>query len=140
MATTTIQSNLVPIKLSTDGTTYKTVVCKKSWSFTGSSSVTEEETDCGTLTGLGAYKWSFDLEGVLNSTPASTETSVEDMLGWSSGQTLLYVKAEYPVAAGTDFYMQGTCYLTDFKVTNSVGSLMTFTGTLKGTAALDITP
>lgn len=142
MATTTVQSNLVPILLSSDsGTTYKSVVCKKSWSFTNETSTSKEETDCGVLVGVGANSWSFDVEGVINTTPGSTEVSAEDLLGFSAGQTSLLVKAQYPTSGspGADFYMQGACYITNFKITNSVGSLMTFTATITGTGTLDVT-
>lgn len=143
MAVTTLQSNLVPISLSSDsGTTYKTVTCKKGWTFNHDISTTEEETDCGTLTGLGSNKWSFDIEGVMNTSPASTEVSAEDLLSFSSAQTSLLVKAQYPTSGspGTDLYAQGAGYITNLKITNSVGSLMTFSATFKGTGTLDITP
>lgn len=141
MATTTLQSNLVPLKISTDsGTTKKSIVCKKSWTFNHDTSTTEENTDCGVLLGLGANKWGFDVEGVVNTTPASTELSAEDLLGIAHNQTLFLVYLDYPAAAGTDLYASGSAYLTNLKISNAVGSLMTFTGTISGTGALDITP
>ncbi len=141
MATTTLQSNLVPINISSDGgSTYKAIVCKKSWTFNGDTSTTEEETDCGTLTGIGSNKWSFDFEAVMNTTPASSEFSTEDLLGFWVGQTALKVKAYYPITPGTDIYLQGDCYLTSFKINNQVGNLMTCSGTLTGTGQLDNTP
>lgn len=141
MATTTLQSNLVPVKVSSDGgSTKKTIVCKKGWTFNHDTSTTEEETDCGTLRGIGSNTWSVDVEGVVNTTPASTEVSAEDLLGFASAQTSLVIFLDYPVGSGTDLYASGTCYLTNFKITNQVGSLMTFSGTFSGTGTLDITP
>lgn len=142
MATTTLQSNLVPLKISSDGgTTYKSIVCKKSWTFNHSTSTTKEETDCGVLLGIGANEWGFDIEGVVNTTPTGgSEVSAEDLMSLASAQTALKVKLDYPASAGTDLYAVGDCYLTSFKITNSVGSLMTFSGTLSGTGTLDITP
>lgn len=142
MATTTVQSNLVPIYLSADsGSTYKSVVCKKSASFKGSTSTTEEETDCGILLGIGANKWSFDVEAIVNTTPASTEMSYEDILGYWQAQTALLVKYQYPTSGspGADFYHQGTVYITDISQANSVGNLLSFTITLSGTGTLDVT-
>lgn len=141
MATTTVQSNLVPISLSSDsGSTYKTVVCKKSVNFKGSTSTTKEETDCGVLVGIGANEWSFDVEAIVNTTPASTEFSYEDILGFWSAQTALLVKYQYPTSGtpGGDFYHQGTVYITDLSQANSVGNLLTFSMTLSGTGTLDI--
>lgn len=142
MAVTTLQSNLVPLKISTDtGTTKKSIVCKKSWTFNHSTSTTEEETDCGVLLGIGANKWSFDVEGVVNTTPTgASEVSAEDLLGIANAQTKFLVYLDYPSGSGTDLYASGEAYLTDFKITNSVGNLMTFTGTISGTGTLDITP
>lgn len=142
MATTTVQSNLVPIAVSTDsGSTYKNVVCKKSWNFNHETSTTSEETDCGTLTGIGSNTWSFDVEGVMNTTPASTELSAEDLLSIAHNQTNVLVRAQYPTSGtpGTDIYIQGSAYITNFRVVNTVGNLMTFTATITGTGVLDIT-
>lgn len=143
MATTTLQSNLVPIALSSDsGSTYKNVVCKKGWTLNHDTGTTKEETDCGTLVGVGSNDWSFDFEGVMNTTPASTELSAEDILGFASAQTLLLIKAQYPTSGspGTDLYAQGQGYITNLKISNTVGSLMQFTFTFSGTGTLDITP
>jgi len=143
MAVTTLQSNLVPFYLSADsGTTYEFGVCKKGWTFNHETSTTEEETDCGTLIGLGSNKWSADFEGVLNTTPASGEFGLEDVAGWATAQTQLLIKLTYPTSggsAGGDLYYQGAGYITNFSVSNSVGSLITFSFTFKGTGTLDIT-
>lgn len=140
MAVTTLQSNLVPIKISTDdGVTLQSIVCKKSWSFNGTTSVSEEETDCGTLIGLGSNKWSFPFEGVVNTTPTgATEVSAEDLLSIWHNQTQFIVYIDYPAGSGGDFYLSGDAYITDFTITNSVGSLMIFSGTITGTGTLDI--
>lgn len=140
---TTVQSNLVPIAISSDsGSTYKTIVCKKGYTFNGSTSTTKEETDCGVFTGIGANEWSFDFDGIVNTSPASTEFSYEDLLGFWSAQTALKVKVQTPTSGspGVDFYMQGDVYLTSLTQTNSVGSLIQFSGTFTGTGTLDITP
>ena len=141
MAVTTLQSNLVPISLSSDaGVTYKTIVCNKGWTFNGSTSTTKEETDCGVLTGIGANEWSFDIDGVVNTTPGTTEFSAEDLAGFWAGQTALKIKAEYPAVTGTDLYLQGDVYITSFKITKAVGSLLTYTATFTGTGTIDNTP
>lgn len=140
---TTVQSNLVPIAISSDGgSTYKNIVCKKGYTFNGSTSTTKEETDCGTFTGLGANEWSFDFDAVVNTTPSSGEFSYEDILGFWVAQTALKVKVQYPTSGspGGDFYMQGDVYLSSLTQTNSVGSLIQFSGTFSGTGTLDNTP
>lgn len=138
---TTLQSNLVPFKLSTDDITYKNVVCKKAWSFNGTTPTNIEETDCGPLVGLGTNNWSFDFEMVLNTTPnGSTEMSAKDVLSIWNNQTAAYAKVLYPDPGGTTFYLQGSGYITNFVLQNTVGNLMTFTGTFSGQGTVDITP
>ena len=142
MAVTSLQSNLVPISTSVDsGTTWLNIVCKKGWTFNHETSTTEEETDCGTLTGVGSNKWSFDVEGVMSTTPGAGEASAETLLGYASAQTLLLIRTQYPTSGspGTDLYASGSADLTNFRITNSVGSLMNFSATFSGTGRLDIT-
>jgi hypothetical protein len=135
---TTIQSNQVPLALSTDGITYKNVVCKKSWNFNGTTAVNSEETDCGIDKGLGASDWSMDFAGVVNKTPtSSTEVSAATLAGWWVNQTLLYIKTTTGSVAN-DSYIQGTGYITDYGVQNSVGSLLAFTFTFNGTGTPDM--
>lgn len=142
MPVTTLQSNLVPIKISVDaGVTKKAIVCKKSWSFNGTTATNEDETDCGIHVGLGANKWGFPFEGVVNTTPTgASEVSAEDLLGIWNAQTLFLVYIDYPAAAGTDLYLSGSAYITEFNIVNQVGSLLIFSGRITGTGALDVTP
>ena len=137
---TTLQSNLVPFALSSDDNTYKNVVCKKAWSFNGTTPVNTEQTDCGPLVGLASNEFTFDFEGVLNSTPnGSTEMSFKDMLTVYNNQTLQYAKVKYPDGTGATFYIQGSGYITNLKLTNNVGNLHTFSATFSGQGTLDIT-
>lgn len=136
---TTLQSNLIPFALSSDGVTYKNVVCKKAWNFNGTTNTTVEDTDCGPLVGVGANAWTFDFEMVLNTTPiGATEISAKEVLSYWNNQTLSYAKVLYPSGTGANFYIQGSGYITSFVLQNTVGSLMTFTGTMTGNGAVDI--
>lgn len=141
---TVVQSNQIPFALSSDGptfATYKNVVCKKAWNFTGTTTINTDESDCGIHTGLGANTWTLDFEAILNTTPdGATEISAGAMLALWAAQTLVAIKVMYPNPAGTAFYVQGTAYITTFSLVNQVGNLMTFTGTLTGASAVDVTP
>lgn len=137
---TTIQANLVPFALSSDNITYKNVVCKKSWNFNGTTATNVEETDCGPLVGLGSNAFTFDFEMVLNTTPDSDQMSAKDVLALWNNQTSSYAKVLYPNPGGTNFFIQGSGYITSFVLQNTVGSLMTFTGTFSGNGTVDITP
>lgn len=129
---TTVQSNLVPLAISTDGgVTYKNVVCKRAWNFAGTTSVNTEETDCGIEKGLGAPDWTMDFEGVVNTTPNSpTEISASELGALWQDQTLLRIKVVTP-------YVEGGGYITDLGFQNAVGNLMAFTFTFNGVGAVD---
>lgn len=139
---TPIQSNLVPVAISTDsGVTYKDVTCKKAWNFNGSTATNVEGTDCGPLVGLGSNNWTIDMEMVLNTTPdGATQISAKEMLDIWAAQTLAQIKVLYPSLGGTNFFIQGSGYLTSFVLQNTVGNLMTYTATFTGQGSPDVTP
>jgi len=133
---TTLQGKLIPFAISTNGSTYKNVVCKKATSLNVDNSVNKEQTDCGTFSALGSVQWSFDFEGILNTTPAgATEVSANEMLGYANDQTLVYVKMLY----STTIYRQGQGYITNYKETYNTNGLVGFTATFTGDGTLDIT-
>lgn len=138
---TTIQSNLVPIAVSTDsGSTYKNIVCKKSWGFNGSTATNVEETDCGPLVGLGSNNFTFDFEAVMNTTPDSDQVSAKGLLDIWNNQTQVMLKVLYPSPGGTNIFISGVAYLTSYTLVNQVGNLMTVTGTFTGNGTVDTTP
>lgn len=137
---TAIQSNQVPLTLSTDNITFRNIVCKRAWNFNGTTSVNSEETDCGIEKGLGASDWTMDFEGVLNTTPNSpTEWSAAAVAGFWVNQTLMYIKAQTGNGTGSNFFVTGSGYVTDFAVQDSVGNLVAFTFTFNGTGVPDFT-
>lgn len=141
MAVTTLESSLAPLTMSSDGgSTYQSVVCRKTWTFNGETPISEEPTDCGNYIAPGVPKWGFDTEGVLSTTPGSGEISAEGMLSLWLNKTSILVKLQYPTSGspGTDLYLQGAAYITNFKVTGSSGSLITFSATITGNGTLDI--
>lgn len=90
---TVVQGNTIPLQFSTDDLTYKNVVCSQAHEVTGDSSVTQEDTDCGTHTAYALPKWSATFQGVLNTTPnGASEVSAEQVLTWFNNQTDLYLK------------------------------------------------
>lgn len=142
MAVTTLQGSSVPFTISTDaGTTYRTLVCNKAWGFTGDTTVNEDESDCGRHVGLGTTKASFSIEGLYNTTPASGEISGEELLGLWANKTSFLIKAQYPTSGtpGTDLYLQGSAYLTNYQVTKATNSLISFTGTILIDGNVDVT-
>jgi len=141
MAVTTVLGQNVPLTVSTDaGTTYRTVVCNKAWGFTGDTSITEDESDCGPHTAVGQAKWSFSVEGLLNTTPESTEISGEELLSLWANKTSFLIKCQYPTSGtpGGDMYIQGSVYLTNYQVNKTTNGFISFTGTLTGDGNVDV--
>lgn len=142
MAHTYLQSISALLKVSIDaGVTYKTIVCLSSWNFNGTTAVNREETQCGVLVGLGANEWGFDVDAVVDLTPTgASEVSWEDLLGMWNAQTLLLIRSAQPDPAGTDWYLQGSAYITNVTLTAQVGNNVKFNMTVSGSGALDVTP
>lgn len=138
---TGIQSNLVPVVISTDDITYKTITCKKAGNFNGTTPTNVEQTDCGPMVGLGSNEWSVDIEGVLNTAvEGATQVSAKELLGYWNGQTFVYIKIQYPSPGGTNFYLQGGGYISSFKLGIQTGQLVNFSATFSGNGTVDITP
>ena len=143
MATNEIQSSLAPLEFSEDdGTTWLIAVCRKSNDFNYDVPTTEEDTDCGTIVGVGIGKWGFGFEGVLNATPSATQLSWKKLLGWATSNTKVLVRQQSPGTGtpGTDFYEGGECYITNLKKTYATNAAIAFSATIKGTGALDTAP
>lgn len=140
MSTTAVQSSSVPVYISPNGSTYYMIVCKRGITVNLDYTTTEEETDCGVITGTGATKWSFDIDAIVNLTPdIGTAYSYEQVLYWVNNQTLLYVRFNYPDSAGTDFKHEGQGYLKNLRGQLQQGSAMNFTVTFQGTGTLTTT-
>jgi hypothetical protein len=132
---TVLQSRNVPLAFSSDGLTYKTVVCKKSFDVNIDPSLTTEESDCGVHSAPGATRWSFGFEIIMNTTPnGSTELSANTIAGWANSGTLVYAKL---ISSGA-YYRQGQGYITNYKESAPQSGFVTATGTFVGDNTLDI--
>lgn len=137
---TYIQSNQIPVAISTDNITYKNVVCKRVLNLNTTNTVNTEETDCGVAKGLGAFDWTADFEGAVNTTPnGATEMSAKEMLNLAQNQTLVYIKWITGDGAGNNLYRQGSGYIADYTETYNIGNVAAFTFTLTGVGAIDTT-
>lgn len=132
-----ILSSAVPVMISSDsGVTYKMVVCKKLWGYTGSATLVEEETDCDVLTAVGAIKNSFNFEFLLNTTPnGASELGSDAIMNFFQAKTLLYFK----VTSGSAFYRSAAGYISNYTESAPQGGMVTATGTFNVTGSLDTT-
>ena len=137
-----IQGTSVSLQIRQNGTTgdYLNVVCETTSSLSGSASVTTAVTKCNTITSVSAPTITFAVEGVAETSPSAGQVSVENMLGWFQGNTLLDIKYEDPEGDGTNFYVQGTGYMTEFGITSPAEGAVTFTASFQLTGSIDIIP
>jgi hypothetical protein len=137
-----IQGTSVSLQIRQNGTTgdYLNVVCETTSSLSGSASVTTAVTKCNTITSVSAPTITFAVEGVAETSPSAGQVSVENMLGWFQGNTLLDIKYEDPEGSGTNFYVQGTGYMTEFGITSPAEGAVTFTASFQLTGSIDIIP
>lgn len=139
MSVSALQSSNVPFYVSTDGSSWKMLVCKRGVTFTGNTPVTTEDTDCGPIVGVASNQWTFDIDAVVNITPdIGTQESYEQILKWWAAQTLLYVRFNYPDSGGTDFKHQGQAYITNVGSAVAQGAAMSFTVTFTGQGSLTV--
>ena len=119
---------------------YLNVVCETTSSLSGSASVTTAVTKCNTITTVAAPTVTFSIEGVAETSPSAGQVSIENMLAWFQGNTLLNIKYEDPEGTGTNFYIQGSGYMTEFGITSPAEGAVTFTASFQLTGSIDITP
>jgi hypothetical protein len=122
--------------MSTDDVTYKNVVCKKLWNLNIEKVVTQEDSDCATHTEVGATRFTFDFEFILNTTPnGATEWGSDAVIGWTNNGTLVYFK----ITSGSTYFRSASGYITNYVESAPQGGLVTATGTVTGTGTLDTT-
>ncbi len=131
---TTLQSKLVPFNISTDGINYKKVVCTKSKAVNMNIGLVQDESDCGVHTGVGSNKFSFDVEGILNTTPNTpTEVSANEMAGYANNDTFVYVDI-----SNGGYVRKGGGYITNYIETLTTPGFVTFKATVTGDGTLSL--
>lgn len=132
----------IVLQISTDdGTTWKDLICEIS--NTGNfnrDTTTSPLTKCDTasaaqeLTLLG-YTWGFDFEALTDTAPSGTQVTYADLLTLFVNGTDFLVKR----AVTGEFYESGTVYLTSLSSPATVDGFHSFSGTMSGSGAIDIT-
>jgi hypothetical protein len=137
-----IQGSAVTMQIRESGTTggYLNVVCETTSSLSGSASVSTEVTKCNTLTSVASPTITFAVEGIAETAPSAGQVSVEQLLGWFTAKSLLDIKYEDPEGGGTNFYVQGTGYMTEFGITSPSEGNVSFTASFQLTGSIDVTP
>lgn len=131
-----------PPQFSTDGTTYKDLICVKDWTLTGSNSVNQEETFCAVYSAIGNPSFSGSANAIADTAPTSgSQVSYEDVLGWFVNKTAIYFRVQSPTSGtpGTDFYTQFACYITSLEQTFTYGNKVGFSIGWESNGTIDIT-
>lgn len=136
-----IQSTLVPLELSEDGVTFKTLVCLEGYNIPVSTSTTETETFCGKSVGLGSQSFNPTGTGVCKPDKSTSEITYDDMLNWQLNKTLIYFRSAYPSggSVGAPIFLAGQCYVTETDLIFQTSEVVKFSFTLFGTGTLDNT-
>ena len=137
-----IQGSSVTMQLRENGSTgaYLNVVCETTSSLSGSASVSTEVTKCNTLTSVASPTITFAVEGIAETSPSAGQVSIEQLLGWFTAKSLLDILYEDPEGGGTNFYVQGTGYMTEFGITSPSEGNVSFTASFQLTGSIDVTP
>jgi hypothetical protein len=131
----------VVLKLSTDGITYKSLVCEinNGLDLTRNSNQVETKCDDGVAyTTLGALTGSISFTAVAETSPSVTQVSINEVMGYIKNKTYLYWKIEHP-SGGALIYRQGNGYITSYNEGYNVGELVQFEGELSIDGAIDTT-
>jgi hypothetical protein len=130
-----IDGSLVILSISTNTTTpaYKEVVCSINNGLSGSRDVKATQTKCGTAKSPGSPNYTLSGNFAANKTPGATEISHEVLAGlFDSGADFLFKLAH--ITAPTDYYRQGTGFLSSYNETANNGEVVQgdFTVEVKG--------
>lgn len=137
-----IAGSSVTLQIKESGSTggYLNVVCETTSSLSGSASVSTEVTKCNTLTSVSSPTITFSVEGIAETSPSAGQVSIEQLLGWFTAKTTLDIKYEDPESSGTNFYVQGLGFMTEFGITSPAEGNVSFTASFQLTGTIDITP
>jgi len=130
MAVQEIQGKDSLFEISTDGTTYKVLVCEVDNSLKGTADTTKEKTKCGPITGINTPDYTISGNAVTNSTPGASEVSYKDVQGWFNANTKLYFRLQSPAVGelnpGEAYYHAGQGYFNSLGLASTSGETVKF--------------
>ena len=138
-----IQSVNSPIELSTDGVTWKVLICVASYNFDYNTASTDTDTQCGRFVGLGFPGFTVTVQTVAVYDKTATQVNQKDTLAWLTATTLLYFRIQSPANGGSyplgnAYYMSGQCYVIGTSLTNTTNDPVKFSVSLKGQGTISL--
>ena len=136
-----LQGSAQLAEFSTDNSTWKSLVCLKTFTHTSEGSTSPEETACGVFVGVGLPKHSWSAEGVVDGARNSTtDVTYKDVLYWLDNGTALYYRfkniASGSVTAGLAWQISAACLISKVQLKSQVGQVITFTIDVQAQGAL----
>lgn len=141
-----ITSSNQPIEVDVaGGVSYKTLVCVSSGTVDGTVEVSEEQTDCGTLTSVGSVSYTITAEALCETAPTVSQVSYASLLTAFINKSTVSVRVQNPVVAGSSlgaaYYHQFSAKVTALSLNkSSSAAYISFSVTFKSDSVIDITP
>lgn len=134
----------IDIDVTGTGSSYKTLVCLRTSSVNTTTSVNEDETNCGKLTSVGIPGFSFDFDAVCETAPTVSQVTYSSLLSAIKNGTQIKVRFQNPTvtgsSTGTVYYHEASAYVTDLTLNQDAagGAYMNFSGTIQSTGTIAI--
>lgn len=141
MAVEQLNSNDIGIFISTNTVTpaLKEIVCGENIRISFAMDVKKKNTKCGVLKSTSVPDYSMDFTGAANTTPTSgSEISAQELATIADAGDAIYVVVKHR-ADPTKYYRQGIGYLSKYDEDIPEGDLVSFSGTIDITGAIDLT-
>lgn len=138
-----IQSVNSPLELSTDGVTWKVLICVASYTFDFTTPTSSTDTQCGRFTGLGFPGFTVTVQTVAEYDKTGTQVNQKDIIGWAAALTNLYVRVQSPAnggsyPAGNAYFFSGLCNVTGTSLNNTTNDPVKFSITLTGQGTVSL--
>ena len=138
-----IQSVNSPIELSTDGVTWKVLICVASYTFSFTTSTSTTDTQCGRFVGVGFPGFTVTVQTVAEYDKTASQVNQKDILAWLAATTLLYFRIQSPANGGSyplgnAYYMSGQLYITGTDLNNTTNDPVKFSITMTGQGTISL--
>lgn len=139
---TAVQSISVPLEISTDGVTFKSLICVEGYTVTNTSPTNDVDTQCGRYVGLGIEGVEITGNGVIGMFPTAGQLDYNDITTLQAGQTLIWYRIQWPTTGSIGVYFKQTqqALITVTAAQNQTGQVFRFSFTIKGVGTRNLTP
>lgn len=130
MAEHKINGTDVLLFLSTDGVTYKTVVCLTSETVSRTTNAIDAKSKCGPDKLPGTQDNEVTFEGQVMADPSSGTISTDDIDDYWRNKTTVYFRVGKATPVTGDVTYSGTCFISKLDEVFAMDAVATFSGAL----------